>query len=63
MIIKCTKERNLVLSRNAWNRLDSVDDVGELKKILVMLLISGEEALREICKALLENNKLYEVYI
>lgn len=58
-IIRLTRQHGILLTREAWNWVDNVEDHTMLKKMVIMLLTSENSEIRKIYKAMLSNKKLF----
>lgn len=59
-LIKVTNNMNVVLTRSAWDYIESIDELENLRRLLFVAALCNDNKLRKIALALLENKELSE---
>lgn len=59
LLIRASNEKNILLTRWAWDWIESIEDLSLLRKIVFMIAMCNNSELRTISGTLLENKALF----
>lgn len=63
LLVRATKKDNLLLSRQAWNWMEGINDIKVYKVLIGIALTVGGENVRDLKKAVFENREFFTKYI
>ncbi|MFL0250626.1 hypothetical protein ACJDT4_09360 [Clostridium neuense] len=63
LLVRVTKKDNLLLSRQAWNWVEGINDIKVYKVLIGIALTVASENVRDLKKAVFENREFFTKYI